>query len=137
FNGLVEPSFNDGTLNFTWNTPEGPMPMALSPDGNTITAKMGEADDTYAIELTRKETPEFDASAYIMQEVLAANPAGFMSSSRDERVWTTAIKRGMDLFGMNIADVGQDPEVSIRDSDYRYINSELADGQDVIVEFTL
>ncbi len=136
-NEIVEPSFNDGTLNFTWNTPEGPMPMELSPDGNTITAKMGEADDTYSIELTREETPEFDASAYIMQEVLAANPAGFMSSSRDERVWTTAIKRGMDLFGMDIADVGQDPEVSIRDSDYRYINSELADGQNVIVEFTL
>ena len=136
-NEMVEPSFADGTLAFTWNTPEGPRPMQLTPQGNEINWQMGSGDETYTIKLTREEVPEFDASAYIMQEVLAEGPAGFMSSSRDERVWTTSIKRGMDLFGMDIADAGQDPEVSIRDSDYRYINSELADGQDVLVEFDL
>lgn len=136
-NEIVEPSFADGILLFTWNTPEGPRPMQLTPQGNEIEWILGEGDESYTIKLTREDIPEFDASEYIMQEVLAAGPAGFMSSSRDERVWTTAIKRGMDLFGMDIADVGQDPEVSIRDSDYRYINSELADGQEVQVEFDL
>lgn len=134
---ILEPSFADGTLEFIWNTPEGPRPMSLSPEGNDIKAEFGEGDDVYTMELAREEMPEFDYDAYIMQKVLAQNPAGFMSSSRDERVWTTAIKRGMALFGMDIAEAGQDPEVSIRDSDYRYINSELADGQEVIVEFDL
>ncbi|MFI4870521.1 MAG: M28 family metallopeptidase [Phycisphaerales bacterium JB061] len=136
-NEMVEPSFADGILVFTWNTPEGPRPMQLTPRGDEIEWVLGEGDDAYTIKLTREAPTEFDASEYIMQEVLATNPAGFLSSSRDERVWTTAIKRGMALFGMDIADVGQDPEVSIRDSDYRYINSELADGQEVLVEFDL
>ena len=136
-NDIVDPSFDDGVLVFTWNTPEGPRPMQLTPMGEEIEWVLGEGDEAYTIKLTREEVPEFDASEYIMQEVLAAGPAGFMSSSRDERVWTTAIKRGMELFGMDIGDVGQDPEVSIRDSDYRYINSELADGQEVLVEFDL
>jgi len=134
---IVEPSFVDGLLSFTWNTPEGPRPMKLAPAGEEINAKLGEGDDIYTFVLAREDLPEFDYDAYIMQEVLAQNPAGFMSSSRDERVWTTAIKRGLALFGMDIAEAGQDPEVSIRDSDYRYINSELADGQDVMVEFNL
>ncbi len=136
-NDLIEPSYADGIFAFTWNTPDGPRPITLAPQGEAIEYEFEDEDGVYTIDLTREVQPEFDYDAYIMQQVLAQNPAGFMSSSRDERVWTTAIKRGMALFGMDIADVGQDPEVSIRDSDYRYINSELADGQDVTVEFDL
>ena len=61
----------------------------------------------------------------------------FVSSSRDERVWTTSVKRGSDLLNLTRTDVGQDVEVNVRDSDYRWINSDLADGRDVHVEFDL
>lgn len=136
-NGFIEPSFADGIFAFTWATPEGPRPLSLAPTGEEIASEFTNGADTYSIALTRETVPEFDLDGYIMHQVLAEGPAGFMSSSRDERVWTTAIKRGMDLFGMPFADVGLDAEVSIRDSDYRYINSELADGQEIFVEFNL
>lgn len=136
-NGFIEPTYADGIFAFTWATPEGPRPLSLAPSGETIDTEFTNGADTYTISLAREATPEFDLDAYIMHRVLAEGPAGFMSSSRDERVWTTAIKRGLDLFSMAFDDVGLDPEVSIRDSDYRYINSELADGQDVFVEFNL
>jgi hypothetical protein len=63
-----------------------------------------------------------------------AGVAGYISSSRDERVWTTSFRRWRDLTP------GQEPrdvEVSIRLSDYDCINSRLTDGDEFIVEFDL
>jgi len=138
-NALGEPTFADGTLSFIWNTPDGPRPVSFAPEGDTISLELDADGDIYTMKLAREEMQEieFDADNYILHRVLAANPAGFMSSSKDERVWTTSIKRGMDLFNLTWDDIGQDTEVSIRDSDYRYINSDLADGQDVYIEFDL
>lgn len=138
-NAMGEPSFDDGILSFVWTTPQGPRPMTLAPQGDTIDLDFDAEDGKYVIHLEREEMEEveFDADGYIIHEVLAANPAGFMSSSKDERVWTTSIKRGLDLFNLSWDDIGQDTEVSIRDSDYRYINSDIADGQDVYIEFDL
>lgn len=137
---FIEPAYADGILTFTWSTPQGPQPMTFAPRGNEVDAEFPVGEDTYVIKMTRNEVEEqpFDAEEYILHHVLAENPAGFISSSRDERVWTTSIKRGNDLFeNLTMADIGQDVEVSVRDSDYRYINSDLADGQDVHVEFDL
>lgn len=134
---LMEPSYADGILSFTWATPEGPMSVALSPQGEAIKNDISTGNDVYTIELAREAVIEPDIDGYIMQEVLAEGPAGFVSSSRDERVWTTAVKRGMELFSMDPGFAGEDPEVSVRDSDYRYLNSEIADGQEVLVEFDL
>jgi hypothetical protein len=138
-NAMGEPSFADGILTFVWATPQGPRPMALTPNGDTIDFEFDDEDGKYTIKLIREEMPEqdFDADGYIVHQVIAANPAGFMSSSKDERVWTTSIKRGLDLFNLTWDDIGHDTEVSIRDSDYRYINSDIADGQDVYIEFDL
>jgi carboxypeptidase Q len=63
-----------------------------------------------------------------------AGVVGYISSSRDERVWTTSFRRWRNL------EAGQEPrdvEVSIRLSDYDCINSRLTDGDNFVVEFDL
>lgn len=68
------------------------------------------------------------------RRLLDAGVAGFISSSRDERVWTTSFRRWRDL---DPAQPPRDVEVSIRLSDYDYINSRLTDGEEFEVEFDL
>ncbi len=63
-----------------------------------------------------------------------AGVAGYISSSRDERVWTTSFKRWREL------EPGKEPrdvEVSVRLSDYDCINSRLTDGDEFVVEFDI
>lgn len=137
---LEQAAFDDGMLTFTWATPEGPQPMTLAPTANEIESSFDVGEDVYTVTLEREPVEEqpADPSEYILAQVLSAEPAGFISSSRDERVWTTSVKRGMDLIeNLTMEDIGRDVEVSVRDSDYRYLNSDLADGQDVWVEFDL
>ncbi|MFI4898359.1 MAG: M28 family metallopeptidase, partial [Phycisphaerales bacterium JB059] len=62
------------------------------------------------------------------------NPAGFISTSMDERVWTTSAN------GWRERPAGEYPidvEVNIRQSDYDFINSRVADGAEVFAEFDL
>lgn len=59
---------------------------------------------------------------------------GYISSSRDERVWTTAFRGWRELDpGM----LPRDIEVSVRLSDYDCMNSRLTDGDEIVVEFDL
>jgi hypothetical protein len=62
--------------------------------------------------------------------------AGFISTAKDERdrVWTTGLK---DWRTRSIDEIIPDIEVLIRLSDYDYLNSRLADGEEPIVEFNL
>ncbi|MBC7834849.1 MAG: M20/M25/M40 family metallo-hydrolase, partial [Phycisphaerales bacterium] len=89
----------------------------------------------------RKELAEqakaegFDASTLpIDDKVALAEPAGFLSTSRDERVWTSSVPGWRELDPANIPD---DVEVSIRLSDYDYLNSRWSDGDEVYAEFDL
>ena len=139
---IVDGSFSDGVLAFVWPTPVGDRPMTMPlADGMTqMQAEDPGGDGMYTFEavLQQAQTAESeDPGRFIAQEILAEGPAGFVSSSRDERVWTTSVKRGEELLNLTRADVGQDVEVNVRDSDYRWINSDLADGQDVFLEFDL
>lgn len=72
-------------------------------------------------------------------ERLAFEPiAGYISSSRDERVWTGAVSGWRDLT-ITDRDGPEDdqPHVQVRLSDYDFLNSRLADGEKVEVEFNL
>lgn len=72
-------------------------------------------------------------------ERLAFEPiAGYISSSRDERVWTGAVSGWRDL-SITDRDSPEDdqPHVQVRLSDYDFLNSRLADGELVEVEFNL
>ncbi|MBN8596231.1 MAG: M20/M25/M40 family metallo-hydrolase [Planctomycetes bacterium] len=72
-------------------------------------------------------------------ERLAFEPiAGYISSSRDERVWTGAVSGWRDLSITDRDDPSDDqPHVQVRLSDYDFLNSRLADGEKVEVEFNL
>ena len=68
------------------------------------------------------------------KRVLEAGAAGFISSSRDERVWTGAFRRWREL---DPTQPPRDVEVSVRLSDYDYLNSRLSDGEKIEAEFDL
>ncbi|MEM9165833.1 MAG: M20/M25/M40 family metallo-hydrolase [Planctomycetota bacterium] len=139
--GMVDPAYEDGILSFVWRTPVGDRPLEFPLiDGSTRIERLEESDEAVYVFQAELQPPEVDPAKlekYIMHAILLEGPAGFVSSSQDERVWTTSVKRGQDLLRLTREDVGQDVEVNIRDSDYRWINSDLADGQGVYLEFDL
>ena len=63
--------------------------------------------------------------------------AGFISTSKDERVWTGAISNWRELDPAKPETWPQDVEVTVRQSDYDYINSRLTDKDPIEVEFNL
>ncbi|MBI1190879.1 MAG: M20/M25/M40 family metallo-hydrolase [Tepidisphaera sp.] len=76
-----------------------------------------------------------DPATLTIPEQLALQPvAGFISTSRDERVWTGAASNWRDLDADHLP---KDVEVIIRLSDYDYINSRLTDHDPIEVEFDL
>ncbi|MEO0631375.1 MAG: hypothetical protein AAFY46_11740, partial [Planctomycetota bacterium] len=99
---IVNGSFADDAVTFDWPTPRGPRTMTfLLADGiAAMQAPDPESGEMYTFEAVLQQqepmNPE-DIERYIAQEILAEGPAGFVSSSRDERVWTTSVKRGEDL----------------------------------------
>lgn len=68
------------------------------------------------------------AEAPLEDVVLTHKVAGFVTSSRDERVWTTSAPGWRELDPANIP---TDIEVMVRLSDYDFLNSRLRDGEDV------
>lgn len=83
----------------------------------------------------RKAAEGADPATLSLPERVALEPvAGYLSTSRDERVWTGAINGWRDL---NLADLPKEPHVIIRGTDYDFINSRVADGENIEVEFDL
>ena len=68
-------------------------------------------------------------------ERLALRPvAGYLSTSRDERVWTGAVPGWRDL---DPAKIPQDTHAIISGPDYDFVNSRVADGEPIEVELDL
>lgn len=63
--------------------------------------------------------------------------AGFISPSRDERVWTGGYGGWRRLDPTKPETWPKDVEVTVRQSDYDFINSRLADNEPIEVEFDL
>lgn len=101
----------------------------------TSTAASG---NVYAIEMTRAADPDGtgrpDFEDPVLARVLAENPAGFVSSSKDERVWTTSPNGWRERV---IDDYPVDLEVNVRESDHDFIAARLAAGVPVAIEFDL
>lgn len=70
----------------------------------------------------------------IIERVLWDGINGFIATSRDERVWTTAIPKWREK---QLGDLNPDVEIIVRLSDYDYISSRLTDGEDFTVEIDL
>ena len=123
------------TLEMVWENPHETSTLDLTIDGKTIS---GMASGRHAISLTQSVGPDERAMTRKMDRVLGrvleAGPAGFISASPDERVWTTRPNGWRDLETDRLP---RDIEVLVRRSDYDHINSRLADGQEVIARFDL
>lgn len=83
---------------------------------------------------TRSARGEDLASLSLVAQASLMGPAGFISSSGDERVWTGAVPGWRTLTADTI-----DPDIhlSVRQSDYDYINSHLLDGDALELEADL
>lgn len=127
---------DDDSLRLVWNNPVENAPVELTIDGETMTGTGGA--DKHPVTLTQTVSPDDRGltrdSDKVLARVLEADPAGFLSPSRDDRVWTTRPNGWRET---DPDDLPRDIEISIRRSDYDYINSRLADGQEIHARFDL
>lgn len=70
----------------------------------------------------------------LFERVSVQPVAGYISSSRDERVWTGGLKGWREL---SMEKLPAEVHVQVRLSDYDYLNSRLTDGDTVYTEFDL
>lgn len=73
-------------------------------------------------------------SLTVPERVAVAKVAGFISTTRDERVWTGGASGWRER---KVEDYADDLTISVRGSDYDAINSRLTDGEPIEVEFDL
>lgn len=132
---LENPKFDrrTGVLTFEWTSPRGKgtytftlkdkvlKGAARSEDGSSVTDQNGRWVGTGV------EEPAIDENDFrtIMETVLAAGPLGFVSSSGDERVWTSAVGGWRNL---SIDGLPTQLEVIVSEPDYDYMNSKVASG---------
>lgn len=141
--GPISDASKEGdTLTFKWTHSMGTSNITLDIDGDSANGKsVASSGNEYAIEFTKnsdgaptaEELAEEDRTN-ALTAVLAENPAGFVSSSKDERVWTTSAN---DWSKRDAADYPEDPEVNIRQSDFDFITARLSEGLNIEIEFDL
>lgn len=129
------------TLTFNWNANGMDFAFSMKRAGETLTGGTTYMDEPVTMTLTRKLPPDTptapdpgNLSDYILQKVLEAGPAGFLSSSEDERVWTSSVNEWRTR---EAAAYPADVEVTMTGPDYDFINSRLADGMALDLEFDL
>lgn len=133
----------DAGIGFSSDAPAGTFQYSLTPYGDGTLSGTADLNGTaYEISLQLEEPLESQVLERYeewatLRTVLEANPAGFITSSRDERVWTSSTARGDQLLQLTMDDVSQDIEVVVRESDYDHINSKLADGEPLLAEIDL
>ncbi|MHA7812530.1 MAG: M28 family metallopeptidase [Phycisphaerales bacterium] len=133
---------NGNNVTFQWKHDMGTSNIELTFDGNNATGVSRAASgNEFALEFTQatkaaaeQEQTEEDTQKMVLAHVLSENPIGFVSSSKDERVWTTSSN---DWRERKLADYPEDVEVNVRQSDYDYLASRTSEGVDLIVEFDL
>lgn len=130
------------SLRFQWEHPARVSSYAFRVDGNTMHGEApGSAEgEVYTATLRRgaaeAEPAPVDSSDEdaIERRVLLAGPAGFISSSKDHRVWTTSAPGWREL---DVNDLPVDVEVNVRESDYDFMVARLAEGLPIYAEFHL
>lgn len=138
--GPIQDARMDGDdLRFRYAHSMGVSTVELSIEGDAAKGtSTGSTGNSFPIELTRSDdpveadTPEFEDP--VLARVLSENPAGFVSSSKDERVWTTSANGWRER---ELSDYARDVEVNVRQSDHDFITARLTQGVDVELEFDL
>lgn len=123
-------------LTFEWNSPNGAVVMTMPVADGKIEYAGGLGEQAVQIDLTREDPGDQGPTEeeIILRRILAAEPAGFLSSSRDERVWTTSASGWRER---PLDEIPHDVEVLVSEPGYDAINSRLADGAPVYAEFDL
>ncbi len=130
------------TVTFSWTHEMGTSNIELNFDGDTAKGVSRAASgNEFALDFTRasqaaveaEQTAE-DTERMLMALVLDENPHGFVSSSKDERVWTTSSNNWRER---KLSDYPTDVEVNVRQSDYDYLASRTMEGVELTVEFDL
>lgn len=127
-------------LRFRFAHSMGVSDIELTIDGDAATGTSTAASgNQYAVTLNKsgQDAAESDTPRYedeVLAAVLAENPAGFVSSSKDDRVWTTSTtgwrERPADEYS-------QDVEVNVSEGDYDFIVARVNQGVPVELEFDL
>ena len=129
----------NNNLRFRFPHAMGTSEIELNIDGATASGtSTSDSGNQYALELTLADEPSGSAASEfedpILARVLAENPAGFVSSSKDHRVWTTSANGWRERV---IDDYPIDVEVNVRESDHDFITSRLAQGVPLELEIDL
>ena len=136
---IKEGTFNKetGELKFQWESPGGARPMTLTITDSKVTGASGEGERAvaYAGKRGTAPAPETEPTGpSILERVFAAEPAGFISASSDDRVRTGGMQ-GWRTLSADALPYGV--EMQVRTSDYDFINSRLADGVAIEIEADL
>lgn len=126
-----------GAIAFEWEHAMGISKISLEFDDKSAAGFSQNDDNKSAISLDFDQLgqePTESEGPSILARVLAAKPLGFISSSKDDRVWTTSMTGWRDTA---IEDYASDVEVNIASPDFDFINSRLADGAPIELEFNL
>lgn len=135
---LVQANPEAGDIEFDWQNPLQKLRAFVAIAGDNLEGRT--ADNLGTIEAARDRGDVEPPAALdrtddqILARILEKNPAGFVSPSTDERVWTTSVNGWMENTS---GDLPRDIEVNVKRSDYDYINSRLADDNDVYLRFDL
>ncbi len=129
------------TLTFAWESPAGASNYTFKLNGQKVSGESKlppEIGGAIVMDASRGETPKETKTASsestgpsIEERVFMAAPAGYISASSDERVRTSSIGGWRTLTPETLP---KDVEIQVRQSDYDYMNSRLADGGNLEVE---
>ncbi|MEM1186238.1 MAG: M20/M25/M40 family metallo-hydrolase [Planctomycetota bacterium] len=144
---IAEVNEDGANLGFAWPNPMGQsnIKLSLATDGAYVGSS---GDGDYPIRLTAEDSETRETASEIakapptisetpdqvLAHVLERDPAGFVSSSKDERVWTT---RTVSWREAPVSELPRDVEINITGPDYDFINSRLADGQELTIRADL
>lgn len=135
---IQDARLENDTLTFRFSHAMGVSEIELKIDGDRATGSSSSASgNRYALDFTRDAGSAAEPEAAedpVLARVLAENPAGFISSSKDERVWTTSANGWRER---RVEDYPIDVEVNVRESDFDFIVARITGGVPVEVEFDL
>lgn len=130
-NGRFDPATNELTFSYTRGSSETRVSLTLNDqaaEGKSVSQR-GESTIT-----AKREPSDKPKAPSLDEQVLTAGPAGFLITSGDERVWTSAADGWRTLSPETVA---KDVVVNISQPDYDFINSRMADGLEFEVELDL
>ncbi len=139
-NPIEKAAIDGDTITFEWQSSRGRSKYVLKAHDGKLTGTATRVDNDalrFDIKFARAGAAAEPIEAdYLLASVLAMEPAGFVSSSKDERVWTSMINDWRSMTPER-AKLYRDVEVVISEPDYDYINSKLADGGELDLEFNM